>query len=314
VGAIRRALRLLEDRGIRAPLGQGVSVGGGIGSKERRALDAGLVETMDIYELSEARIEQGRAAAERAGLADRLRFFHRDAFQGERAARYDLVFWNNALHHMFDVDAAVGWSRSVLRDGGLFLMDDFVGPDRFQFSAASLAAASAVRAELPERYLLDPERRDTKQDVRVKNVNPAALAASDPSEAVQSGRILGAVAAHFPGVDILPMGGVVYNLALKDIVANFDDADPTDRAQLQSCLTSDAILTAQPAIETHYAIALALKGTEPDPIRWAAYRARLALQDRLPQRRDLQALVRRLVPSSSVRRWFGAARRRWRRS
>jgi hypothetical protein len=58
----------------------------------------------------------------------------------------------------------------------------------------------------------------------------------------------------FPGVRIIPTGGVVYNLALKDIIANFgeDDAD-----RLRDLLDQDAELAARG--QTQYACAFASK-------------------------------------------------------
>ncbi|MDE2562526.1 MAG: hypothetical protein KGL48_09810 [Sphingomonadales bacterium] len=48
----------------------------------------------------------------------------------------------------------------------------------------------------------------------------------DPSEAADSGRILAGIAVHFPHAEVVPTGGVVYQLALNDVLANFhDDAD-----------------------------------------------------------------------------------------
>lgn len=309
-GLTRRALAALAARGVATPLERGVSVGGGSGAKERGLLKADLVRRIDVFELSATRIAQGRAAAEAEGLAERIRFIREDPFVGPRSSTYDLVYWNNALHHMFDVDDAVAWSRAVLRRGGAFLMDDFVAPDRFQFSSAALAAATAVRIELPERLLRHPADPSRRLPVEVRNVNPDALAEADPSEAVQSSLILGAVQTYFPDADILPMGGVIYNLALKDTFANFDPSDPADAARLETLLALDAVLTQRPDIETQYAIAIAFRTGRLDPARILRWRARLALRRAAPSRTQLRGAFRRLVPAPAARRWLGRARRR----
>jgi hypothetical protein len=38
---------------------------------------------------------------------------------------------------MFDVDGAVAWSKTVLKPGGVMYVEEFVGPDRFQWSDAT---------------------------------------------------------------------------------------------------------------------------------------------------------------------------------
>ena len=133
------------------PFRRGVSVGCGVGSKELALLEAGLVEHFTMYELSAERVARAIQAAQKRRLADRVDVVQGDAFEaGVADGTFDLVHWNNSLHHMFDTEAAVAWSHRVLADDGLFYMDDFVGPNRFQWSDAGLKLASRVRAALPE--------------------------------------------------------------------------------------------------------------------------------------------------------------------
>lgn len=279
-GLIQLARRRLEERGQPAgrPLQRGISVGGGQGIKEMLLLQANLVEEMVVYELSELRIAEGRARAEAQGLKHRIRFVRGDAL-AEDQGPYDLVHWNNALHHMLDVDRAVAWSHQVLREGGLFYLDDFVGPTRFQWSSASLAVASALRGRLPERYLADPRRPGKRLEPRVLRPNPETLARHDPSEAAQSSRILSAVRTYFPDAEIQATGGIVYNLVLSDVLANFDEADPVDRGRLEQLLDLDYALTKVPGLETHYAVALAFKSGPPAPWRRWALEGRRALEE-----------------------------------
>ncbi|MEM7678303.1 MAG: hypothetical protein AAF449_20110, partial [Myxococcota bacterium] len=283
-GATQRAIDAATARQIALPLARGVSVGGARGIKERAIIKAGLVEAMDIYELSDSRIRQGQAESKAANMEDRIRYFREDALLTARKERYELVYWNNALHHMFDVFDAIAWSHAVLRRGGLFLMDDFTGPDRFQFSSASLDIASAIRAELPTKYLRHADHLDREYKKKLVSIDPKALAAADPSEAADSGRILDAVKAYFPQADVVSMGGVVYNLALKDIVVNFDEADAGDRARLETLLSMDAVLDRNANIDTHYTIAIAFKNGPLDLSRVAAARIRSAARRLQPRR------------------------------
>jgi SAM-dependent methyltransferase len=122
------------------PLERGISVGCGDGSKEVRFLQAGIVRTFDLYELSEKSIERGRLLSRRLGLADRMSFHRGIAFEEVRAPEsYDLVAWNDALHHMPSAEEALAWSRMVLKSGGIFSLDDFVGSTRFQWPDEQLA-------------------------------------------------------------------------------------------------------------------------------------------------------------------------------
>lgn len=202
-----------------------VSIGCGEGSKERSLLSMGLVDSFDLYELSSARVERGMAAAQKAGLAQRMQFHLADAFAEVRPAEFDLVYWNNALHHMMDVDEAVRWSKSALREGGVFAMDDYTGESRFQWSDGALAAATRVRELLPPRLLAHPQHTHQLLGTRVARPDAARLAEVDPSEAADSSRILSAIGHHFPNAKVILAGGCVYHLALKDAIGNFGEAD-----------------------------------------------------------------------------------------
>ena len=91
-----------------APFARGVSIGCGMAGKERAVLKCGLVDHFTLFELSSVGIERGRQLAQEEGLADRMEFRMEDGLTGETGEElYDLVYWNNALHHMFDVKAAL---------------------------------------------------------------------------------------------------------------------------------------------------------------------------------------------------------------
>jgi SAM-dependent methyltransferase len=143
-------------------LRRALSVGCGNGYKEIQLLKKGIVQQFDLFEISQARIDQGRVLAVQHGVSGRVRFHAVNAFDQALDRNFDLVYWNNALHHMMDVEAAIRWSHDRLVKGGFFIMDDFIGPSRFQWSDYHLEIASRVRELLPERFLVhpvDPRRR-----------------------------------------------------------------------------------------------------------------------------------------------------------
>ena len=92
-------------------------------------------------------------------MIDQITIRTGDPFGLELSAQlkqYDLVYWKDALHHMISARIAVEWSDSVLLKGGIFYMNDFVGPTYMQYSDRQLDMAEKIRSALPERYLIDP--------------------------------------------------------------------------------------------------------------------------------------------------------------
>ena len=193
--------------------------------------------------------------AKKQGLEDAITFIRGDAFQLAREpAQYKIfVHWNNSLHHMMNVESAVEWSWQVLKPGGLFYMDDFVGPDRFQWTPITLLAATAIRQSLVDRFLVNPQHPEKMLPRVMQKVNAEKMRESDPS-GLRSSSILKCVKARFPSAEIVLTGGAIYHLALSDILARFAEEE---MALLARLLAVDDLCTAMG--ESHYAVALAIK-------------------------------------------------------
>ena len=252
-GAIELGRQLTGDR----RLVSGISVGCGNGAKEIALVRNGFVDRMLGYDLAEVRIAQAQASAAALGLDDRIEFHNVDAFAAHSAPEFDLVYWNNSLHHMLDVPMALAWSRDVLRPGGLLLIDEFVGPSRMRFDDETLAYANAVRGMLPERIRRGHAAVSRSAGWTGTGSSPALRRI--PSEAADSGRTLAAVAELFEAPVSRPTGGAIYFVALNGLFANFDMAAPEDRQLLEHLLRLDEIYTAARPERTIYAVAAALR-------------------------------------------------------
>jgi SAM-dependent methyltransferase len=164
---------------------------------------------------------------------------------------------------MFNVNAALKWSRRVLKADGMLFMDDFVGPNRFQWSEASLRAASRIRQGLPERLRKSAHENQEEVPLQVRRPSKRRIKREDPSEAPDSARILKKLQRIFPKAHVVRTGGLVYNLALTHTLHNFDEDDEIDRQILRDLMLLDQVLLDNPAIDNHYAVALAWADGRP---------------------------------------------------
>ncbi len=255
-------LKVVKQRVGSRVFEKGVSVGCGIGNKEMALLRDGLVRSFELYELSGTRIEKGKEIAKKLGVEDRVSFHQEDAFKVVPESSVDFVHWNNSLHHMMDVDAAVAWSYRVLRPEGVFYMDDFVGPTRWQWSDESLAIGTRIRSLLPEKYMRNPHYPEKGEEFMGRELNrPSSrrVARQDPSEAADSERIIESVRKYFPDAEITLTGGLVYHMTLSQILHNFDEEDECDAALLNLLMLIDELCIRVPGLESHYATAFAWK-------------------------------------------------------
>lgn len=246
-------IELLKQISVGRPLARAVSVGCGNAFHELRLLQAGVVGEFELYELSQSRADEAMEKARAMGVAERVRLHVSDAFAAPPAPTFDLVYWKDALHHMFDAQAAVRWSAQVLKPRGIFFMNEFVGPTHMQYTDRQLELAERARRALPARYLANPD--DPSKQVPYRRTRPQlqALLDTDPSECADSANILPALRSTFPNATVIPTGGVVYMLSLNDILANLDEQ--ADEQLLRSMMLADELCAE--AGETLYAVAFA---------------------------------------------------------
>lgn len=236
---------------------RGISIGCGAGQKEMGLMTSGRVEQFELFELSDVRIEAGKAAFAAAGLSDRVRWHTEDGIAAMWASRgqYDLVHWDNSLHHMFNVADAISASRYCLCDGGVFLMLDYVGSTRMQWTERELSYANAIRATLPARFFIHPTNPTWVVPKKISRIDVETLMNSDPSEMADSGNIIPNLRENFINPRIWNLGGVVFHLALSDLLQNFDIKE--DSGLLELMLITDQAL-AESGL-THYGACIATR-------------------------------------------------------
>ena len=200
------------------PFERGISLGCGSAHKELALLKAGLVRHFTAYDISAEALVKARHAVEKAGFGAAVSLNQGDALGTERG-KFDLVYWDNSLHHMFDVHAAMAWSKARLNPGGCLVVNDYVGPNRFQWPDPLLMLCNTVIAPVGVPLTRRVDRR--------------LMEKLDPSEAADSERTQEALFRFFPNATWIPLGGVVYHMGLTGkaiemtppLIERFMDAD-----------------------------------------------------------------------------------------
>ncbi|MEB3356529.1 MAG: DUF1796 family putative cysteine peptidase [Synechococcales bacterium] len=216
-----------EVMGNALPLTRGISVGCGNGSKEISLVAQGIVESFDLYEFSESRLLQARQTASKAGVLDRINFHLEDALEVVKDEEiYDFAYWSASLHHMTDVRKALRWNLKILKQGGLFYMEnDYIGPNRLQWTNKMMKISNGVRSSLPDKYMASREGETELAPRKISRINVEKLMAVDPTEAADSESILEAIHEYFPKAKTTLTGGMIYHIALDNILHNFKDSE-----------------------------------------------------------------------------------------
>jgi SAM-dependent methyltransferase len=155
------------------------------------------------------------------------------------------------LEHLF------GQIAKSLRPGGFFFLDEYVGPNKFQWTDEQLTFINAQIVALPPR--LKRSIVDQSLKGRVGRMPIEDIDAVDPSEAIRSADILNVLRLNFDIVEIKGCGGSLLHMLLEGIAGNFAQEDPEATGCLESMFrTEDALITAG-KLQHDFAVIIARK-------------------------------------------------------
>lgn len=209
---------------IPRPLESALSVGCGFGAFERTLIKNNVAQHVIGVDLSRDAVAAAEAAAKAEGLSDRITYKGLDLNSYELPeASYDAIFGISSFHHIFALESVFRNCRRALKPDGLMFLDEYIGPSRWQLSAAAFETMNAILDILPERYRLQQEA----DPISVKGqVNPPPMSwfeENDPSESIRSSEIVNVLKLYFEIVDFRSYGGGLAHLLLSGIAANFDE-------------------------------------------------------------------------------------------
>jgi len=240
----------------RLPLERVLTLGCGGGELERGLTKYGLAREYVGLDIADGALERARAAAREAGL-EAIRYERADLDRLELPPKtYDIVFGVFSVHHVRELERLMDQVARTLRPGGLFVLNEYVGPTRFQWPREQVDLCNALLATLPERA-----RRIVTSPLRVKRTiwcpTVEELAAIDPSEAVRSAEIEPVLSRRFDVIDRRPYGGTILHPLLADIAGNFESDDPAVVAILDALIRTEENLMESGLIPSDFMLLIA---------------------------------------------------------
>ena len=229
----------------------GVSLGCGSGNREIRWVSACEKLRLFCYDISKERIDQARINAGNANLSSRLHFEVGDVHTLELGVRkYDVVIIEGALHHFRSIGTVLDNVRRTLKDDGIFIVNEYIGPSRFQWTDAQLKAANRVLKMIPEGYRKSYSGGRVKK--KIHRPGRLSMFLNDPSESVESDLIDEAVAGRFKVLEKKEYGGTLLQLVFKDIAHNFINEKTETKELLKSIFTAEDELLKRREIKSDF--------------------------------------------------------------
>lgn len=245
---------------IPLPVSRALSLGCGTGGLERHALSIGAVETFDAIDISSGSINAARSTAQQMGLGSRVNYILDNLNELHLGPReYDIVFASMSIHHVEALEALCAQICLTLREGGYFICNEYIGPNRFQLPADRLQIINKLLTILPAHYRQIIRDSKVVSDIKTVHQNPplAWFDENDPSESVRSADIIAVIRQYFHIVEYRPYGGGILQLLLQDIVGNFQDGHEEDDAWLDMLTYFEQLLEEKAVVDSDFALIVA---------------------------------------------------------
>ncbi|MBU4174684.1 MAG: methyltransferase domain-containing protein [Actinobacteria bacterium] len=285
-----------------SPVEVGLSLGSGSGYIERHIIDGGYSTAMEGVDISAEAVRLAGEAACGRPVTYRKLDLNRDSLEEER---YDFVVSAAALHHVTNLEHCLSEVHRSLNDGGLLIMHEFVGPDRFQWTDRQLDLVNRVYAVIPDRYRHNSITGEAHDSIERKPIGH--MIEADPSEAVRSSEVLGVVSRFFETVELKEIGGALLHPLLEGIIGNFDEGDPCDAALLKMIIALDDAHTARDYLSSDFVVLVGRKRKAVTSVEKTSRTGREKLDTISRQEEEILELNRRLKEAQRLVTELGEA-------
>lgn len=237
-----------------------LSLGCGAGHRELRWLELTDFRRIDGYDLSAPRIEAAQKTAREKQLDHILNYNVGDVLNLKLPPNeYDVIMIEQSLHHFSPLREILTTIEMTLKPRGCFIVNEFVGPTRFQWTDEQLRAVNALLTLFPVQYKTLVNTNIPKQAVH--RPGRLRMLISDPSEAVQSADILPLLHEIFLCQELKGYGGAVLHLLYNGIGHHFVEPDTVGMRLLKLSFEVEDLLLATNILPHDFIIAVFQKKT-----------------------------------------------------
>ncbi len=214
------------------PAQSALELGCGSGAVLASLLTQGVIENATGLDLDVSRFEPGITS-------DRLKFIAGDVNTLDLGKnRYNLIYACQSFHHFEELEKIMERVYDALTPDGCFILDEFVGPARFQWTDDQLAFTSYALGLMPKYLRIYANGIEKRAEGRSSVEEVIRVC---PSEAIRSNEIPRVFRDRFEVLHQCNLGGTIQHLLYSGIVQNFPDNDP-DIDYMIDCV--DALETA----------------------------------------------------------------------
>lgn len=247
-------LTFVKEHYCPQPRERGLSLGCGDGAAERDSIRMGICRHIDAIDLSPGAIETARQQARIAGVDKSINYEIGDLDQITLPeATYDVVIAGQSVHHITNLENLAEQLHKSMTPDGILIINEYVGPSRYQWTDKTNTFMNDLL------HLLPPEKRVMQNGTTKDSIirpTPEQVIAVDPTESVRSAEIMPIFRQHFETDYHADFGGTLLQFLLSDIIANFHEDDPMDRALIDTLVYFEQTLIKEHVIDSDFIFAI----------------------------------------------------------
>ena len=234
---------------------RGLSIGCNETGPEISFYQTGLFDSIEIFDVAEGLLEKQRRIAQVKGL-HRIAYTMQDCNVLQlRGNAYHFIWAVGTIHHIENLEDFFDQINYALTDDGIFVMREYVGPNRVQFSDLQLSLVNEILSILPEKY-----RKTYYGTVKegVQRISLEDLIKADPSESIRSQDIIPLIKETLEPIKIAYTGGTLLHPLLNEIASNFE-GDENRNAILKLLILFEKTLVDKGVLPSDYVFCMAKK-------------------------------------------------------
>lgn len=228
-------------------------LGCGSGWLERAlATPGGGVREIVACDVARETVDRAREHAEREGKTS-IQYRVVDLEHEELpAGPFDAIIANDVLHHITGLERLYGRIHDALAPRGRFVFNEYVGPNRFQYSDERIELINRYFRLFPDNLRWDPVSNSCLW--KRSRIDVRKLTEEDPTEAVRSEDVLPLARKAFEVVAEIPYGGGLLNPLLFGVISGFEPGRAEHDRVLEVLCAAEDRLTAAGQLEPDFHI------------------------------------------------------------
>lgn len=237
----------------------GLSLACGTGHRELKWIDQGKFKYIDAIDLSKPRIDAAKKEAHKKGYGNLINYQVGNIYKVNLSKSfYDAIFVENSLHHFSPLKKILQRINLSMKPDGYLIVNEFVGPTRFQWTEKQIEVINALLSIFPDKYksLLG---KNNGQKLNIFKPSKLRMILHDPSEAVESSNILTYLEEIFEIVETKEYGGTLLMLLFYEIAHNFISNEPEVKHWLKICFEIEDLLLSEKELDSDFAIVVCRK-------------------------------------------------------